>query len=61
MPPDVPSSMAPGTQAAPDGWATQAARLPLAFAQVREDPRLDVEVLARLPRGSTVVHDRVGG
>ncbi|AMV20582.1 DUF3419 family protein [Planctomyces sp. SH-PL14] len=61
MPRDVPSSMASGTQAAPDGWAIQAARLPLAFAQVREDPRLDVEVLARLPRGSTVVMIASGG
>ena len=58
---DVPSSMASGTQAAPEGWAIQAARLPLAFAQVREDPRLDVEVLARLPRGSTVVMIASGG
>jgi len=33
----------------------------LAFAQVREDPRLDLEVVARLPRGAHVVMIASGG
>jgi S-adenosylmethionine-diacylglycerol 3-amino-3-carboxypropyl transferase len=42
-------------------WAHEAARLPLAFAQVREDPRLDKEVASTLPAGSTVVMIASGG
>jgi S-adenosylmethionine-diacylglycerol 3-amino-3-carboxypropyl transferase len=42
-------------------WALEAARLPLAFAQVREDPRLDVEVATALPQNATVVMIASGG
>jgi len=45
----------------PDAWALEAAQLPLAFAQVREDPRLDVEILERLPAPATVVMIASGG
>jgi S-adenosylmethionine-diacylglycerol 3-amino-3-carboxypropyl transferase len=31
--------------ATPDNWTADAAQLPLAFAQVREDPRLDLELV----------------
>lgn len=61
MPRDIPSPPVLGTQGTPDRWTIQTARLPLAFAQVREDPRLDVEVLGRLPRGSTVIMIASGG
>lgn len=47
--------------AAPDAWAVQASTLPLAFAQVREDPRLDLELAAALPAGATVVMIASGG
>ena len=50
--PDLPS---------PDPWATDAAAWPLAFAQVREDPRLDMELAKRLPPGATVVMIASGG
>lgn len=46
---------------APDAWAIHAAELPLAFAQVREDPRLDLELARALPPGSTVVMIASGG
>lgn len=45
----------------PDVWALAAAKMPLAFAQVREDPRLDVELAAALPPGATVVMIASGG
>lgn len=45
----------------PDPWAIEASRLPLAFAQVREDPRLDVALAAGLAPGSTVVMIASGG
>jgi len=44
-----------------DSWAHEAARLPLAFAQVREDPRLDVEIARTLPADATVVMIASGG
>lgn len=47
--------------APPDEWAVAAARMPLAFAQVREDPRLDVELAGTLPPGATVVMIASGG
>ncbi|RYD37625.1 MAG: DUF3419 family protein, partial [Verrucomicrobiaceae bacterium] len=46
---------------APDAWAVEAARMPLAFAQVREDPRLDLGLAGELPPGSTVVMIASGG
>lgn len=46
---------------APDPWAVKAASLPLAFAQVREDPRLDLELANTLPPGATVVMIASGG
>lgn len=46
---------------APDPWAVEAARLPLAFAQVREDPRLDVTVAETLPADAVVVMVASGG
>lgn len=47
--------------AGPDDWAQRAASLPLAFAQVREDPRLDLELARRVPAGGTVVMIASGG
>jgi len=37
--------------ATPEAWTEEVARLPLAFAQVREDPRLDLELVESLPSG----------
>ena len=45
----------------PDAWATQAARLPLAFAQVREDPRLDLDIISQLPDHPVIVMIASGG
>jgi S-adenosylmethionine-diacylglycerol 3-amino-3-carboxypropyl transferase len=42
-------------------WATAAAERPLAFSQVREDPRLDMEVARRLPTGARVSMIASGG
>lgn len=58
-----PSSLDPATSAStgPDQWAIDAASLPLAFAQVREDPRLDRQVLDSLSPGATVVMIASGG
>ena len=42
-------------------WATAAAKWPLAFAQVREDPRLDMELARKLAPGATVVMIASGG
>lgn len=47
--------------AGPDDWALRASSLPLAFAQVREDPRLDLELARRVPAGGTVVMIASGG
>jgi len=44
-----------------DPWALRAASLPLAFAQVREDPRLDLALAAKLPAGGTVAMIASGG
>ncbi len=44
-----------------DPWALAAAKLPLAFSQVREDARLDIEVGARLPPGGNVMMIASGG
>ncbi|MEO5715713.1 MAG: DUF3419 family protein [Luteolibacter sp.] len=45
----------------PDSWAIAASKLPLAFSQVREDPRLDLEVARRLPAGAKVMMIASGG
>ncbi|HWB73373.1 MAG TPA: DUF3419 family protein [Nannocystaceae bacterium] len=42
-------------------WLDDAAALPIAFAQVREDPLLDVEVIARLPEGVRALVIASGG
>ncbi|OWK34509.1 DUF3419 family protein [Fimbriiglobus ruber] len=42
-------------------WATEAARLPIAFAQVREDPLIDWWVADRLPAEARVVMVASGG
>lgn len=42
-------------------WVIQAAQLPVAFAQVREDPRLDLEVLAELGPRPRVIMIASGG
>ncbi len=47
--------------AAPPAWVREAATLPLGFAQVREDPRLDVEIAAGLPPDAIVVMIASGG
>lgn len=44
-----------------DDWAIEAAKLPLAFAQVREDPRLDIELAEALPADAVVVMIASGG
>jgi hypothetical protein len=46
---------------APDPWAIEASTLPLAFAQVREDPRLDREIAETLPPDGVVVMIASGG
>ncbi|MEZ0388024.1 MAG: DUF3419 family protein, partial [Verrucomicrobium sp.] len=51
----------PSTLPEADTWATEAASWPLAFAQVREDPRIDVEVLKLLPGKPEVVMIASGG
>lgn len=45
----------------PDAWALQAASLPVAFAQVREDPRLDLLLVRSLPQPATLVLVASGG
>lgn len=45
----------------PDVWAVQASRLPLAFAQVREDPQLDLEIIAQHPKHPVIVMIASGG
>jgi len=45
----------------PDSWALDASKLPLAFSQVREDPRLDLEIARRLPAGAKVMMIASGG
>lgn len=47
--------------AAADSWAVAASTLPLAFAQVREDPRLDIQLAGRLAPGATVLMIASGG
>lgn len=42
-------------------WLDDAAALPIAFAQVREDPLLDLEVVARLPEGVRALVIASGG
>jgi S-adenosylmethionine-diacylglycerol 3-amino-3-carboxypropyl transferase len=44
-----------------DPWAVAASQLPIAFSQVREDPRLDLEIASRLPSGATVMMIASGG
>ena len=44
-----------------DQWARDAAALPLAFAQVREDPQLDLQLVRQLPASPTVVMIASGG
>jgi S-adenosylmethionine-diacylglycerol 3-amino-3-carboxypropyl transferase len=46
---------------AADAWAITASSLPLAFSQVREDPRLDLEVARRLPADARVMMIASGG
>jgi S-adenosylmethionine-diacylglycerol 3-amino-3-carboxypropyl transferase len=55
------SASASGTASAPALWAREAARWPLAFAQVREDPRLDLAVLRRVRTSADVVMIASGG
>ena len=49
------------TTTSADHWARDAAALPLAFAQVREDPQLDLQVVRQLPAWPTVVMIASGG
>ena len=42
-------------------WVSQAAQLPVAFAQVREDPLLDAWVVERLSAGARVIMIASGG
>jgi S-adenosylmethionine-diacylglycerol 3-amino-3-carboxypropyl transferase len=64
MPPltDFPSNgVTPLDSNALPEWVHSAAALPLAFAQVREDPRLDLAVARGLPPGAVVVMIASGG
>ena len=45
----------------PDPWAIEASKLPLAFAQVREDPRLDLELARLMPADAVAVMIASGG
>lgn len=45
----------------PDPWAREAAKLPLAFAQVREDPQIDLHLVRQLPPHPNVVMIASGG
>lgn len=45
----------------PDPWAIAASTLPLAFSQVREDPRLDLKIAHRLPAGARAMMIASGG
>ncbi len=49
------------TTTSADPWARDAAALPLAFAQVREDPQFDLQVVRQLPAWPTVVMIASGG
>jgi S-adenosylmethionine-diacylglycerol 3-amino-3-carboxypropyl transferase len=42
-------------------WVSEAAQLPVAFAQVREDPLLDAWVVERLPPGARTIMIASGG
>src|SRR5262245_22217730 len=42
-------------------WVSQAAQLPVAFAQVREDPLLDAWVVERLPPAARIIMIASGG
>lgn len=42
-------------------WAVEAAALPLAFSQVREDARLDLEIVGKLAPGAAVMMIASGG
>jgi S-adenosylmethionine-diacylglycerol 3-amino-3-carboxypropyl transferase len=55
--------MAAGVEmsAGPESWALRASALPLAFAQVREDPRLDLELARQVSVGGTAVMIASGG
>lgn len=44
-----------------NNWLRDAVALPIAFAQVREDPRLDIECCRQLPSGANVVMIASGG
>ncbi|WP_157507032.1 DUF3419 family protein [Gemmata obscuriglobus] len=46
---------------APPNWVAEAARLPIAFAQVREDPRIDQHVVSRAGGGARVCMVASGG
>ncbi|CAN5430489.1 hypothetical protein BH10PLA2_BH10PLA2_24970 [soil metagenome] len=45
----------------PPKWVEQASRYPLAFAQVREDPRIDLAVLSRFDRPVQILMVASGG
>lgn len=45
----------------PQPWCREAAGLPVAFAQVREDPCIDWRVVDRLPPGAVIVMVASGG
>src|SRR5262245_49421848 len=42
-------------------WVLEAAPLPVAFAQVREDPLLDLWVVEQLPANASVIQIASGG
>ena len=44
-----------------EGWVEHACSLPVAFAQVREDPLLDLEIVNRMPDGASVIMIGSGG
>jgi S-adenosylmethionine-diacylglycerol 3-amino-3-carboxypropyl transferase len=46
---------------APAQWTVEACRLPIAFAQVREDPAIDLDIVARAGPGARVAMVASGG
>lgn len=53
--------MEPPAMTTADAWALEASTLPIAFSQVREDPRLDLEIAGALPPEATAMMIASGG
>lgn len=51
----------PGTESRSDDWVQATASLPIAFAQVREDPLIDMQLVQQLDRPARVLMVASGG